>query len=471
MNEPAVDESARMRTRGEACASGGEPPAISARDLSKRYSLETLSPRRAGARLFAPLARLLGRERPAGPRREIWALDGATFDVARGERLAVIGRNGAGKSTLLKLLSRIVKPTRGEARIRGRLTSLLEVGIGFNNKLTGRENVFLNASLHGVGKRETAERLEEILEFSGIDPRFLDVRVKHYSSGMRTRLAFSVAAHLDPDILLLDEVLAVGDLAFQEKCLERVEGMMKEKRTLVFVSHDMSSVTRFCQRALWLEQGRIVLDGPAGDVAAAYTEDMRKAIASRRCPPGGREEAAPDRRAEPVPEVDLETLELAPDGTIDEPPAARFAALRVIARDGREVRAVTADQGFGIELTYDVTRDGKVVLPSARFYDAGGILMFTAVYTDEVHVRKPKGIGRYVSVVWVPPHLLNVGPVRVSVGLSTPVSGRLQRHEVLEHALSFEVFEAPFGAPSARGPYREIKGAVRPLLEWETRMG
>ena len=221
--------------------------------------------------------------RPSGrpPVKDFWALHGVTFDIARGERVGVIGRNGAGKTTLLKILSRIVAPTRGEAHIRGRLTSLLEVGIGFNDALTGRENIFVNASMHGLGRRETAERLEEIVEFSGIDRRFIDMRVKHYSSGMRVRLAFSVAAHLEAEILLLDEVLAVGDLAFQEKCLERVEGMMETQRTVIFVSHDLNSLTRFCDRAIWLEQGRVVLDGPAKDVVAAYADKVRRAVTAR----------------------------------------------------------------------------------------------------------------------------------------------------------------------------------------------
>jgi lipopolysaccharide transport system ATP-binding protein len=223
--------------------------AIRVRDLSKRYRLEQARTRAPHTGLLQPFLTLLRPRRASASGKDFWALDGVTFDVARGERVGLIGRNGAGKTTLLKILSRIVAPTRGEARLRGRLTSLLEVGTGFNDALTGRENVFVNASMHGLGTAETAARFEEIVEFSGIDRRFIDMRVKHYSKGMRVRLAFSVAAHLDADILLLDEVLAVGDLAFQEKCFERVEGMMQTKRTVMFVSHDRSSLTRFWSRA------------------------------------------------------------------------------------------------------------------------------------------------------------------------------------------------------------------------------
>jgi lipopolysaccharide transport system ATP-binding protein len=462
-----------------------DPPAISARGLSKRYYLQTLPPPSPRSRIGSSISNLLaGRAWSRGPRKELWALDGVSFDVERGGRVAIIGRNGAGKSTLLKILSRIVAPTRGEARIRGRLTSLLEVGIGFNNKLTGRENIFANASLHGLTRQDTAVRLDQIVEFSGIDPRFLDMRVKHYSSGMRVRLAFSVAAHLDPDILLLDEVLAVGDMAFQEKCLERVEGLMKERRTLLFVSHDMSAVTRFCPRAIWLEQGRVVLDGPSKDVVVAYMEEMRKAIATWKLAPSDGQDAggvAPvtaepptvaEARADRTPsDHDAGALELAPDGTIQEPPAAHFLAVRAIDKDARDVKAITVDQRLGVEFTYEVTRDGKVILPSARFYNADGTLLFTAVYSEPGDAREPRASGHYCSVLWVPAHLFNVGTVHISVGLSTPGSGKLQRHQVIERALCVEVFEAPFGVRSARGPYRDVRGAVRPLCDWETRSG
>lgn len=441
--------------------------AITVRDLSKKYRIEKVAVKAPHAGLLdglaAPFQRLLGR---GGPKetavKEFWALDGVTFDIARGERVAVIGRNGAGKTTLLKILSRIVTPTRGEARIRGRLTSLLEVGTGFQDALTGRENVYVNASMHGLSRKETDTRFDEIATFSGIEPRFLDMRVKHYSSGMRVRLAFSVAAHLDPDILLLDEVLAVGDIAFQEKCLERVEGMMREQRTVLLVSHDMSSVTRFCQRAIWVEQGRVVMDGLAKDVAAAYTEQARKAVTARRWSAGSQEEAS----ASPP------TSAPAVAGTSGSDPGApqgSFVSVCLIDADHRELKAPTVDQRFGIEFVYDVLADDKLVLPAATFHNAEEVHLFTSVYTEEEQMRKPKARGRYVSVLWIPPHLLNTGLTHISVSLTTPTSGKLERHVVIDKALTFDIFEAPFGARSARGVYRDVKGAVRPLLDWETR--
>jgi lipopolysaccharide transport system ATP-binding protein len=203
---------------------------------------------------------------------DFWALDDVSFDIHHGERVGIIGRNGAGKSTLLKILSRVVYPTGGEALVRGRLTSLLEVGTGFNENLSGRENVYLNAAIHGLSRRETAALFDDIVDFSEIGP-FIDTPVKRYSSGMHMRLAFAVAAHLDPDILLLDEVFTVGDVSFQQKCLDRVTDLVSEGRTFLFVSHSAETVVRFCDRCIWLDGGRIRRDGPAEDVLTEYLAD------------------------------------------------------------------------------------------------------------------------------------------------------------------------------------------------------
>ena len=222
-----------------------------------------------------------------------WALDDVSFDIQYGERVGIIGRNGAGKSTLVKILSRVVYPTRGEARLRGRLVSLLEVGTGFNGDLTGRENVYMNASIHGLSRSEINKRFDDIIEFSGVQS-FLDTPVKRYSSGMQMRLAFAVAAHLDPDILILDEVLTVGDLDFQQKCLERVQLLVSEGRTLLFVSHSLEALTSFCDRCIWLDGGKIRADGPTEEILDEYREQSafgrppvagRRLIERRRYPP------------------------------------------------------------------------------------------------------------------------------------------------------------------------------------------
>jgi lipopolysaccharide transport system ATP-binding protein len=246
---------------------------ISARGLGKQYRIWTHSrPTSLSDRVSISARRLRGRAiaQPLEPlREEIWALRDVSFDVRRGEVLGVIGPNGAGKSTLLSILASITDPTEGSAELRGRVSSLLEVGTGFHPELSGRDNVFLNGAVLGMSRAETAAKFDEIVEFSGVRD-FIDVPVKRYSTGMYVRLAFSVAAHLDPEILLLDEVFAVGDRAFQEKCLERITEMTRSGQTVLFVSHDVSSVARLCDHAIVLNEGRLVFNGQVDEAIARY---------------------------------------------------------------------------------------------------------------------------------------------------------------------------------------------------------
>jgi len=204
----------------------------------------------------------------------IWSLRDVSFDVTRGEILGIIGSNGSGKSTLLKIMSGITEPTEGKIEIYGRIGSLLEVGTGFHHELTGRENIYLNGAILGMRRQEIDRKFDEIVDFSGIE-EFLDTPVKFYSSGMRVRLGFSVAAHLEPEMLLLDEVLAVGDATFQKKCLGKLDNVAtSEGRTVLFVSHDMAAIQSLCKRAILIEDGRIVADGPTGDVVDQYLRSM-----------------------------------------------------------------------------------------------------------------------------------------------------------------------------------------------------
>jgi lipopolysaccharide transport system ATP-binding protein len=246
---------------------------ISTHSLGKRYRIWTHSrPKSLSDRVAIAVDRTRhrARSRPVEPlREEIWALNDVSFEVEKGEVLGVIGPNGAGKSTLLSILARITDPTSGYAEIRGRVSSLLEVGTGFHPELSGRDNVYLNGAILGMRKAETASKFDEIIEFSGVRD-FIDMPVKRYSTGMYVRLAFSVAAHLDPEILLLDEVFAVGDRAFQEKCIARISEMTRSGRTVLFVSHDVSSVARLCDRALVLNDGGLVFQGPVDDAIARY---------------------------------------------------------------------------------------------------------------------------------------------------------------------------------------------------------
>src|SRR5262245_45190098 len=217
-------------------------------------------------RVVAKIRRPFGRSSAA---ESVWALRDVSFDTDEGEVVGIIGRNGAGKSTLLKILSRITHPTSGSARVNGRVAALLEVGTGFHDELTGRENIYLNGSILGMRKREVEERFDAIVDFSGVE-QFIDTPIKHYSSGMRLRLGFAVAAHLEPDVLIVDEVLAVGDAAFQKKCLSAMHDLRGGGRTVLFVSHNMAAVENLCSRAIWISSGEVRMDGPTHAVIEAY---------------------------------------------------------------------------------------------------------------------------------------------------------------------------------------------------------
>src|ERR1700688_2691185 len=257
---------------------------IHAVGLGKRYSIgergRSLALRDVLANAIKAPARLLGRT-PRNfvnrSREHIWALRDASFDIQGGEIVGLIGRNGAGKTTLLKILSRVTRPTVGFAEVHGRMGSLLEVGTGFHPELTGRENVFLSAAILGMGKREIDRKFDEIVAFAEVD-KFIDTPLKHFSTGMQMRLAFAVAAQLEPEILMVDEVLAVGDLEFQKKCLGKMSEVSKGGRTIVFVSHQMSQIRRLCERVIWVDRGVIKLDGPTLDVVSAYERAFTERI-------------------------------------------------------------------------------------------------------------------------------------------------------------------------------------------------
>lgn len=249
-------------------------PIVSARSLGKQYQLgSALRHDTLRDQIAHGFKRLIGRridERTSAVDESFWALKDVSFDILRGEVVGIIGRNGAGKSTLLKVLSQITEPTEGEVRVRGRVASLLEVGTGFHPELSGRENVFLNGAILGMSKREIKGKFDEIVAFAEVE-KFLDTPVKRYSSGMYVRLAFAVAAHLEPEILVVDEVLAVGDAAFQKKCMGKMSAVAGQGRTVLFVSHNMAAVSNFCSRGIVLQRGTIGFDGPTVEAVQHYT--------------------------------------------------------------------------------------------------------------------------------------------------------------------------------------------------------
>lgn len=250
-------------------------PVITIENLGKRYTIGHSRTDSEGLRhaiegaMRAPVAWLRSRSQQKLQQENFWALKDVSFEIQRGEVVGIIGRNGAGKSTLLKILSRITAPTEGRIRINGRIASLLEVGTGFHQELTGRENIFLNGAILGMTRAEIIRRFDEIVEFSEIE-EFLDTPVKRYSSGMYVRLAFAVAAHLEPEILIVDEVLAVGDAAFQKKCLGKMGSFAQSGKTVLFVSHNVEAVRSLCQRAVWLKKGRLHKDGKADEIVEDY---------------------------------------------------------------------------------------------------------------------------------------------------------------------------------------------------------
>jgi len=368
----------------------------------------------------------------------IWALRDVSFEVGQGEVVGLVGLNGAGKSTLLKVLSRITPPTGGRIEISGRVSSLLEVGTGFHPELTGRENVYLNGTILGMRKREVDSKFDEIVDFSGVE-KFLDTPVKRYSSGMRVRLAFAVAAHLEPEILIVDEVLAVGDAAFQKKCLNKMEDVGKGGRTVLFVSHNMNTVSRLCPRALLLQNGRITHDGPTQDVVADYLSEQNGASAVR----------------------EWSSSERAPGNA-----KARLRQVRVADESGNAANAVDIRRPVALEMEFEVQEPSRLMLPHFQFYNEEGVYLFKTVDVDPEWRRRVRPEGRYTSRAWIPGNLLAEGRIFVAAGvcLLEPVEPLFFKRDVV----AFNVVDSLDG-DSARGDWSgRMDGALRPLLQWET---
>lgn len=417
-------------------------PIIRAEGLAKKYiigssreSYQTLRETLTGA-VKSPLRRL--RRRGARSRgEEVWALKDVGFEVRPGEIVGLIGRNGAGKSTLLKILSRITEPTRGRVQLYGRVGSLLEVGTGFHPELTGRENVYLNGAILGMGRSEINRKFDEMVAFAEIE-KFIDTPVKRYSSGMHMRLAFAVAAHLEPEILLVDEVLAVGDSRFQRKCLNKMEDVGHEGRTVLFVSHSMPAVTRLCPRTIMLEAGSVLSDGPSYEVVGAYLNSGLGTTAAREWPD-------PDS---------------APGNEI-----ARLRAVRIRADDGRVCDAADIRRPIGVEMEFDVLQPGHVLVPNYHFFNEEGLYLFVTHELETRWRREPRPVGRYTSTVWIPGNFLAEGTLIVGAALSsydpTPVVHFYERDVV-----AFQVIDSMDG-DSARGDFGgAVPGVIRPTFKW-----
>lgn len=367
-----------------------------------------------------------------------WALQDVSFEVKQGEMVGIIGRNGAGKSTLLKMLSRITEPTHGRIEIDGRVAALLEVGTGFHGELTGRENIYLNGTILGMKRAEITRKFDEIVAFAEVE-QFIDTPVKRYSSGMAMRLGFSVAAHLESEILIVDEVLAVGDATFQKKCLGKMEGVAKEGRTIFFVSHNMPSVTRLCQRVILLGEGKLCRDGLSHEIVKAYLHSEFSTMSSR-------EWTDPLR---------------APSGEV-----VRLRAVRVRTEDGQCTENVDIRKPVGIEMEYEVLQPGYKMRSAFSLYNEDGVRLFDSVDLDPKWRGRVRPCGWYRSTAWIPGNSLAEGTMFVDLGLDTLEPDVAQFYQ--RQAVAFMVIDSCEG-DSARGDFAgHLPGVVRPMLNWNT---
>jgi lipopolysaccharide transport system ATP-binding protein len=416
-------------------------PAIKIKHISKRYRIGGLHPgymtfrEMLGGVVTAPFRRI----KSGNGHQTLWALSDINLQIAHGELVGIIGHNGAGKSTLLKILSRVTRPTTGEVELFGRIGSLLEVGTGFHPDLTGRENIFLSGAILGMRRAEIERKFDEIVAFSELE-KFIETSVKWYSSGMYVRLAFSVAAHLEPEILMMDEVLAVGDAAFQQKCLDKMHEIRKQGRTILFVSHDMAAITRLCKRVVLLQNGKIAFDGEPREVVKHYLSSSLKTGALR----------------------EWENLQDAPGDQV-----VRLRRVRVRTENGDTISVVDIQKPFGIELTYDILEEGHTLVPVIEFYNEEGLELFSTHDTSTEWRRRLRRRATYTSTVWIPGNLLAEGSLvgHVSIMSHFPTTV-LHAHE--RNAIAFQVVDSP-STDSARGDYvGPMPGVVRPLLNWTT---
>ena len=366
----------------------------------------------------------------------IWALRDISFQVKEGEVIGIIGANGAGKSTLLKVLSQITEPTRGLAKIKGKTSSLLEVGTGFHQELTGRENIYLNGTILGMTKKEVDAKFDAIVDFSGVE-KYIDTPVKRYSSGMGVRLAFSVAAHLEPDILFIDEVLAVGDFDFQKKCLNKMEDVGQQGRTVLFVSHNMQAITRLCSRAILLENGQIKADGPSSKVVAKYMTSDTGVTSERKW-----------NNSSKAPGKDI----------------ARLRAIRVKDENDAVLQYFDIRKPVIIEMEYEVLKSGYLLMPHHNLFNEEGVWVFTTHDTDPEWLSKRRPAGKYIGKTWIPGNLFSEGIIYVNACLFTLEPQTIQFSE--KDIVSFHVVDSIDG-DSARGDWAgPMRGAVRPMLKW-----
>lgn len=408
-------------------------PAIEIRNLGKEYKLTAAQPYVALRDILSTAAKNIFSAKKE--KEKFWALRDINLDIQPGERVGIIGRNGAGKSTLLKIISRITPPTTGSAIIRGRVGSLLEVGTGFHPELTGRENIYLNGSILGLKKAEITQQLDAIIDFSGVE-KFIDTPLKHYSSGMQLRLAFSVAAHLEPEILLIDEVLAVGDAEFQKKCIGKMEEVSKSHgRTIVFVSHNMNYISALCSKAVFLDKTTISQIGTPNDVINTYRRTISENFKTSK--------------QEDLPGNDI----------------VRLKAVNIYDTNGQEKESFSISDRIEIAMEYEVLKDGHVLWAGYNIYNENGINVFDSHSTTSPFYKTPHEKGNYTATVTIPENLLNTGNYYVGCAIFNHQWQVIHFHE--KDVASFFVYETTVENTARGDSPGDFPGIIRPLLNWE----
>jgi lipopolysaccharide transport system ATP-binding protein len=419
--------------------------AIKAENISKAYQLGEFGTGTLSRDLERWYARIRGKEDPflkigeannravKGTSDVVWSLKDINFEIEAGSAVGIIGKNGAGKSTLLKILSKVTAPSTGTVSGNGRIASLLEVGTGFHPELTGRENIFLNGAILGMRKKEIVKRFDEIVDFSGVE-RYIDTPVKRYSSGMYVRLAFAVAAHLESEILVVDEVLAVGDAEFQRKCIGKMEDVSQSYgRTVLFVSHNMTAVNSLCRSCIYLKEGRVKNIGNAKEVIDEYLSIESALNGSIRF-----------------------SAEDAPGDEV-----AKLLSARLINKENEIIDSVYTEESIGVEMEYEVLNGEYLPIPNIHVSTSKGELIFVSSAQKQASLGTP---GKHKAIVWIPGDLMNENKYIVGVALST-MSPEIVHFNVRE-ALIFEVLEnMNLRHNDLSG---NIPGFIRPHLAWST---
>ncbi|MFA7345323.1 MAG: polysaccharide ABC transporter ATP-binding protein [Terrimicrobiaceae bacterium] len=420
--------------------------AISVENLSKLYRLGTLD-RKV---LWKEAASWLGfqksrKDSPEDEKEDFWALKDISFEIQEGQTVGIIGANGAGKSTLLKILSRITAPTSGTVRINGRIGSLLEVGTGFNPEMTGRENVYLNGAIQGMKRPEINAKFDDIVSFAGVE-KFIDTPVKRYSSGMYVRLAFSVAAFLESEILIVDEVLSVGDQQFQNRCIQRLQDIIGDGRTVLFVSHGAGQIRKLCTRVICLRRGEILCDGEANSSLEIYQASLREGLLR-------------ETKQNSAAEVRFETGREPGDDVV------KLLSCRLVDGSGNAIQHTLTSTRFFLEFEYEVFRAGYPLRPACIASDElGNILFWTGDTTRKAENAAP---GKYTAKLEFPERLFSQGKLSFTFGVGEDAESGYS-HALASDALGLLV-EDDLNDREIRGAYRgPLPGFVRPQLHWQT---